>query len=148
MGIWVLQYWVISREKSKERSIWSELCVMTSCSHVMAFSHFPLSMINTKKVVRVFKRNRVYWHLCGHLHGNYGDDYQVWMRRVLRVDALWFECMGLRTAFLFLWFSVIIMLLSHSDIESLLFRTHGLVCIPNLWLRSRITPWFYSFILR
>ena len=56
---------------------WIDIVIMISCSRVLVFSHFPLSMINKEKVLRVFEKNRVYWHLSGHLHSNYGDDYRV-----------------------------------------------------------------------
>ena len=57
--------------------LFSDYVMRISCSRVAVFSHFPLSMINTDKVLRAFKKNRVYWHLSGHLHNNYGDDYRV-----------------------------------------------------------------------
>ena len=84
MPYWLQLYGYMSSSilNTLEREIqrnkyWIVDVIMISCSRVLVFSHFPLSMVNTEMALRVFKKNRVYWHLSGHLHSNYGDDFRV-----------------------------------------------------------------------
>lgn len=65
MPYWLNLYGFLS---SKTRR-WVQQAVSThDCSFSIAFGHIPLALLNTRSILRLFRRAGIFFYLSGHLH--------------------------------------------------------------------------------
>lgn len=69
MPYWLNLYGFLS---SKTRR-WVQQAVSThDCSFSIAFGHIPLALLNTRSILRLFRRAGIFFYLSGHLHDAHG----------------------------------------------------------------------------